>query len=388
MKNYLIILLCFVLLAGCGKQEESVGATEATKKVAKPAETVAVAETPEAKALAWLAAQQQENGIFSSEMFPAMTALAMQALNAGGDPQYTPQIDKAVEAILSYVQPDGGIYKHIEGRKGGGLSNYNTSICMTALASLKRPELTPVLLNARAFVAASQELNDEVFKGGFGYDRNQDRAYTDITNTSFSLEAMRATQHLEEHRPTGEKRVDINWEAALAFIEGLQNDADSGDENVGGFFYTHNDPKGGSTTNIVTAADGETEKRVILRSYGSVTYDGLMAMIHCQLDRTDHRVVSALDWASRHWTLDENPQVGDQGLYFFYNVLARALSAARVDVIQSPALGDIHWKADLTRQLHGLQHPDGYWVNPNGRFMENDPILVTAYSLLALFTAQ
>jgi len=31
-----------------------------------------------------------------------------------------------------------------------------------------------------------------------------------------------------------------------------------------------------------------------------------------------------------------------------------------------------------------LQKPDGSWVNENNRWWENDPVLVTAYSLLAL----
>jgi squalene-hopene/tetraprenyl-beta-curcumene cyclase len=31
-----------------------------------------------------------------------------------------------------------------------------------------------------------------------------------------------------------------------------------------------------------------------------------------------------------------------------------------------------------------LQRPDGSWANDNNRFWENDPVLATAYSLLAL----
>ncbi|MCL1856060.1 MAG: terpene cyclase/mutase family protein [Kiritimatiellaeota bacterium] len=381
MKNGYIMLAYLALAAGCGKPEEAAS-------VEPVAAAAAVTVSAESRGLAWLAAQQREDGLFSSEEYPAMTALAMQALAASGDAQYAPNVDRAVAAILRYVQPDGGIYKDIPGRKGGGLSSYNTSICMTALASLKRPDLTPVLLNARAFIAGTQELEDAIFKGGFGYDRAQGRAYADITNTSFALEAMHATAALEDNRPASQGRVDIDWDAALAFLEGVQNGADTGEENAGGFFYTHNDPKGGSQTNSVATADGETEQRVILRSYGSVTYEGMLAMIYCQLDRTDPRVVSALDWATRYWTLDENSKNGDQGLYFYYNVLARALAAAKVPVLKSPTLGDIHWQAALTQKLHSLQHPDGYWVNDHARFMENDPILVTAYTLLALFSAQ
>jgi squalene-hopene/tetraprenyl-beta-curcumene cyclase len=34
-----------------------------------------------------------------------------------------------------------------------------------------------------------------------------------------------------------------------------------------------------------------------------------------------------------------------------------------------------------------LQRPDGSWVNPQGRWFEGDPALVTAYALEALSIA-
>jgi squalene-hopene/tetraprenyl-beta-curcumene cyclase len=44
----------------------------------------------------------------------------------------------------------------------------------------------------------------------------------------------------------------------------------------------------------------------------------------------------------------------------------------------------VDWKTDLTKRLLNLQSPDGSWVNSNGRWWEKDPVLVTAYSILAL----
>jgi squalene-hopene/tetraprenyl-beta-curcumene cyclase len=97
-------------------------------------------------------------------------------------------------------------------------------------------------------------------------------------------------------------------------------------------------------------------------------------------------VRSTLDWASRHWTLEENPGVGDQGLYFFYNVIGRSLTAAGIKEI--PVAGEegktINWSDELIKKVDSLQKEKGNWVNTNGRFWENDPVLSTSYSILSL----
>ena len=190
---------------------------------------------------------------------------------------------------------------------------------------------------------------------------------------------MRRTQNYEDMRPAGEKKADIDWEAALAYAESLHNGPAAGD-NAGGFAYSHADAKAGTEK-------GEDGK-VVLRSYGSITYSGLESLVYCRLDRADPRVRSTLDWASRHWTVDENPGVGDQGLYFFYDILSRALTAAGIDSI--PRAGDaaggapIDWRAELVAKIVSLQREDGSFVNANGRFWENDPVLATSYSVVSL----
>ena len=52
----------------------------------------------------------------------------------------------------------------------------------------------------------------------------------------------------------------------------------------------------------------------------------------------------------------------------------------------------VDWRKELVAKLVSIQKVDtkgrGYWENATGRFWENDPVLVTAYSLLALQTAE
>jgi squalene-hopene/tetraprenyl-beta-curcumene cyclase len=337
----------------------------------------------------WLAAQQKESGAFSQEQFPGLTGLALWALISTGDEAYKPNIDKAVEFLKTKVQPDGGIYSAVPGRKGGGLGTYNTAICLTALAETKRADLTEIILNARTYLAGSQISGDETYNGGFGYAKAAPRTYADLMNTHFVMEAMRRSQSYEDMRPAGQAKADINWSAALEFAESLHNDENAGD-SAGGFAYSPADAKAG-----MEKADGKkpaateakpSKEKIVMRSYGSITYAGLLALVYCELEPTDPRVRSTLDWASRHWTLEENPGVGDQGLYFFYNVIGRSLTAAGIKEI--PVAGEdgktINWSDELIKKVSSLQKENGIWVNKNGRFWENDPVLSTSYSILSL----
>lgn len=327
-----------------------------------------------AKGLSWLAVSQKPEGHWSDERFPAMTALPLWAFAGAGGTQYTTQMDKAVAFILSKAQPDGGIYVPDPQRGGAGLGNYNTSICMMALHATGRRDVAPALLKAREYTAATQLIGDDEHAGGFGYDRGG-RRHTDLTNTGITLDAMRRTQDVEDLRPAGQRRTDLNWDAALKYVANMQ--LKEGDE-TGGFLYTQSFRPGANAE--APAADAKPQ----LRSYGSITYVGLLSLLHAQLTRSDPRVVSALDYCTKHWNLDENPGQGRQGLYFYYNILTRALSAAGVDAIPQASGGTLAWREALIRQVLDLQRPDGSWVNDNNRWWENDPVLVTSYSLLAL----
>ncbi|MEI8242359.1 MAG: prenyltransferase/squalene oxidase repeat-containing protein [bacterium] len=344
---------------------------------ADAADPVASARAAVARGLDWLQQNQATNGAWSKPQFPALTGLPLWAVCGAGDTNRQVMTDRAVAFLLSCVQTNGGIYAAVPGIKGGGLPNYNTAICMTALHATGRKDLTPVIRNARTFVGSLQYFGDDDYSGGFGYDRATGRAYTDLDNTFYALEAMRRTQDVEDSRPGAQKRVDVNWTAALAYVSKLQNKPAAGTNDAGGFFYNPDDAKAGKGTNA--------EGKVYLRSFGSITYAGLLSLIYANVTREDPRVASAVDFASRHWTLEENPGMGSQGLFFYYNVMARALATANMGALPRKAGGEpIAWRDELIRKIVSLQQPDGSWGNPNNRFWENDPVLVTSYCMLAL----
>ena len=335
------------------------------------------------RALDWLAARQREDGTWSNRQFPALTAIPAWTFIRSDHPERDQIVPAAVQSLLANVQPDGGIYREVAGRLGGGLSNYNTAIAMTVLHSLGDPDLTEIILNARTFVSQGQLTGDDIYHGGFGYDVRSQEPYADLMNTLQVLEAMRYTADLEEERPAGETRATVDWEAAAAFVSRLQNPPEAGDDHAGGFAYSPSESKAGQEE----LEDGT----VIFRSFGSMTYTGLLALIYAGVDRNDPRVRSAFDWATRHWTLEENPGMGSQGYFFFLNVLSRALNAYGVEWIPQVRDQLLNWRREAALRLVRMQRIDpetghGYWRNEDGRFWENDPVLVTAYSILALQT--
>lgn len=335
------------------------------------------------RALDWLATQQKPDGSWSESSFPALTALPLWAFTMSDHPRKAEITAKAAAFLMSCVQPDGGIYRSIPG-KGGGLSNYNTALCMVALHMLNDPRYTPVVLKARKFVAAGQHFGNDMYEGGMGYDKATGRPYTDLSDSVISYEAMRLTQGSEDLRDKSEKHVDLDWQAAQRFLDRVQNKAASGTDNAGGFAYRPDDSKAGTSTN----KDGT----VVFRSYGSMTYAGLLSLIYADVKKNDPRVQSAFDWAAKHWSLNENPGMGDDGLFYFYNVLSKSLATLGREDIPVKSGTPIFWRDALVKKLISVQKVDsktghGYWVNANNRFWEANDVLVTSYSLIALEVA-
>lgn len=380
-------LLLLPAMAGYSeeKKPEPAGAAVNLASSLPPAATLDTSlanevNTAISRGLKWLAAKQKPDGSWSDGNFPALTALPVWALSRAAAAGDKDALDKGIKYILTCVRDNGGIYKDVAGRKGGGLSNYNTAICMTALHATGRPDLAPIVRKARTYIAGSQHFGDDTYAGGFGYDRETDRKYTDLLNTAYVVEAMKLTESAEDTRPKTEKRADIDWKETVKYIERMQNKSEAG-EDAGGFFYNPSDPKAGTRTNA--------QGMVVFRSYGSITYAGLLALVYANVSKDDVRVKSAFDWATKHWTLDENPGMGPNGLFYFYNVLSKSLNVFGADVIPLKDGKTLAWRTEAAKKLLSLQQVDTasggvFWINKEGRWMESDPVLVTSYTLLAL----
>jgi squalene-hopene/tetraprenyl-beta-curcumene cyclase len=336
------------------------------------ASAVAFASVEEsiAKGAQFLISRQEADGHWSDEHMPALTALPVWAL-VGSGVAADGAISAGVAFVLSTQREDGGFYVPKPGRGGAGLGNYNTSVCLSSLYESKKAPVS-AMLKAREFIASSQLTGDDTMAGGFGYEKVSRRRYADLSNTSYAMDAMNRTVSLEELRAGG-ARVDLNWKAAIAFVENLQKKEGDG---KGGAAYNERTPHGGISTNAAG--------RVNLRAYGSMSYAAVLSMCSARLTRADPRVRNALEYCTKYWTLEENPGMGSQGLYYYYDILARALAAAGVEELPADDGRTIRWKQSLVAKLISLQKEDGSWANDNNRFWEADPVLCTSFAMLAL----
>ena len=341
------------------------------------------------RGLLWLLAQQHEGGHWSSPEWPALTALPVWALSLS-EFHDSEAVDRGVDRLLSLAHENGAIFvEPAEDRRGGGMPMYNTAISMTALHLTGRERTQVPVLRAREYMAAAQHLGDDVFFGGFGYDATTERAYADLSNTYIALEAMRMTEDAEDFRTEGE-RVDFNRSAAADFVTRTQNLRET---NPAEWVSDHPEDRGGFAYHPTSSRDfkRETEDgRVAFRSFGSMTYAGMLSLIYADVDRDDPRVRSAFEWAARHWTLEGNINPGEpnEGLYYFYNVLSKSLAAYGQDRLPREGGGEIDWRREFVEKLVSVQKIDeegrGYWVNDNNRYWEGNQVLVTAYMLIAL----
>jgi squalene-hopene/tetraprenyl-beta-curcumene cyclase len=370
------VLFAFALLPGTS------GAAEKVVAASKPNVSLKLElETAIGKGLDWLAKNQKEDGTWGQSEYPALSALALTAFQ--GDPsgsykrKHEANIKKGYDQLVSNAKPDGGIYVE-------KLANYNTSISLMALVVANNPSYEPVMKKARNFLVGLQDNRGEdvAIDGGIGYGGRY--KHSDLNNTTNSLEALFYTKYLKSDVANDPEAKDLNWQAVTRFISRTQNLPGSNDQkwasddpdNKGGFVYF----PGHSMAGEQKLANDKTA----LRSYGSMSYAGLLSFIYAQVDKNDPRVKAVIDWLNKNYTLEENPGMGQEGVYYYYHTMAKGLTAAGVDTLTLKDGTKVNWRQDLAKRLLNLQNVDGSWANNNGRWMEKDPVLVTSYSTITL----
>ena len=106
--------------------------------------------------------------------------------------------------------------------------------------------------------------------------------------------------------------------------------------------------------------------------------------LYAEMDSTDPRVVAVKDWLNKNYTIEENPGMGPQGLFYYYHTMAKALTLSGITYIKNEKGEEQDWRKELSLHLLNLQSRDGSWINDNGRWWEKDPVLVTSHALLTL----
>jgi hypothetical protein len=281
-----------------------------------------------ARGVAWLEAQQRDNGSLGEEKYPAVTALALAALRAGG-------------STNALVIAKAGAYLQQAMAKGSNdwTRGFSLAICQSLL--------TPAAAHPReaAWVAERRRIDREYSARARDFELRQ-----------------RAWQ--QERAALLEQGIDADFSRATALARNL--------------------------TSPEAAPRPAVASNTPRRGYGSLSYDGALRLLHESVTSDDPRVDAYLDWASRHWTLAENPGKGQNGLYFFYHAMSKCLAASGEEFIRPLDGGaGIPWREVLINKMVALQKRatsdrSGYWVNEVNSYLEGDPVLVTAYAILTL----
>lgn len=336
-------------------------------------ELSAKAGAAEDRAIEFLRKSQNEDGSFAkAEIAPSVTALVVAGvLRTHRVGVRDPMIEKALQFVEKHIKPDGGVYISDVNK------NYPTAIAIMAFAEANKDGRYQSVIDKAVAVLKSEQWGESkgvdpshMKWGGAGYGA---KTRPDLSNTTFLIDALNAA---------GVPKSDPAYQRAIQFVTRCQNLSGEGANdlplgskiNDGGFYYTPTDP-----TN-----PGGGDPQTGFRSYGSMTYAGLKSFIHAGVDKNDPRVQGAIRWIKKHYTLAENPGMGEQGYYYYVQTFAKALDVLDIDQFED-ADGKKHdWRADLIDAVVARQKPDGSWVNTAPRWLESDPNLVTAYGLLAL----
>jgi len=323
--------------------------------------------------LEWLLKQQEEDGSWNH--YPAITGLVLSAFlraHPNIDSEYS-ELARSFEFLKKCVQKDGSI--HV-----GDMPGYNTSICLVAFKDSKNPEYDQIIKNAEKYLRGLQIdekegfTTDSLYYGGVGYGGDE---RPDMSNLQWAIEAISYKEPSNDRKRLSRaekkqlKENQLFYDKALTFIarcqnlEGVNPEEYAGDD--GGFIYEPGQSKAGGST-----------------SYASMGYAGLKSMIYANVDKNDKRVQAAYSWLTKNYSVTENIPLGNMGIYYNYQTMAKALAAYDEDILVDHNGVEHNWRIELANQLIQTQDQEGWWVNENGRWWENNPVLVTTYCILTL----
>ena len=324
----------------------------------------------------FLERHQEADGHFSkgwADPKPAFTALIVDALARSPEKfreHEHPFLRKAALAIVAKQQPNGSLCTPVM-----SLDTYSTAMSVMALTALENPEHRAAIDKAVAFLRSVQYQDDEARNPNFGAPGYNLGGRTSGDMTANWIEALKAA---------GVKEDDPAFKNAQKFFSRLQNNAETNDRPAagtvtgsdGGFFYRPGESK---------PADEIKNGKRILKSYGLMSYAGLKSFLYMNVPKDDPRVASAYRWVRENYTLDENRNIGPDGLFYYYMAMAKALAAYGESTITTADNVKHVWAVELSDKIISLQDADGSWHNKqSSRWSEDDPVMVTAFAIRTL----
>jgi Prenyltransferase and squalene oxidase repeat len=391
------LVVALMLGSGCGQSNAEGDGSPVLSKIQRIDEALA-------KASRFLISRQSADGSWRSPTYGAfkegdsLTGIAVVALahaRTGGAPDTLEACEKGAAYLAGFVKDDGAI-------DGGphGLS-YPVYTAATAVMALSAPGMEShrrardawlTYLRRRQLVEQlGWQMRDREY-GGWGFSSALPRrpqegqpvpplTESNLSATVFALEALHAA---------GSASDDPALKKALVFVERCQNWRDDHRDPAlddGGFFFIYDDP----VRNKAGVSGKDADGSVRFASYGSMTADGLRALLACGLTINDPRVLVARRWLVAHFRPDSHPgsyapdrEPNREAVYFYYCASAAlALRSAGTKEV-SAEVRPLAWAELLSESLRERQRSDGSWSNSAVAVREDDPIVATCLAIRAL----
>jgi hypothetical protein len=206
---------------------------------------------------------------------------------------------------------------------------------------------------------------------------------SNLTATLFGIGALRSARVPPD---------DPIWADVLMFVKKCQNFSEDSaqsdpDHDDGGFYFAPDDP----LENKAGEAGTDRHGRARFYSYGSMTADGVRALLQCGLPPGHPRVQAALNWLERNFTAKEHPGTFDEGrevlrgATYFYYLWSVSHAFSRLAIVEVETKhGHVKWAEAMADELLARQRDDGTWLNPYTDAKEDDPLVTTPWAASAL----
>ncbi len=364
-----------LMLASCGEKEPPQPPDRSKDAAAGPTGAEARLLAAYEKGADYLRKTQREDGSWGFEKYAAgITGLNVNALAlapAAIREKNKDLIEKGVRYLLSKARPNGAIVV-----EEGMAENYQTAIAAVALIKLDREKYKDVIDAAVKYAKGIQggDPSDTARFGAMGY--GSDKTKGDIMNTTHAIELL---------SEAGLSKDSEEFKRALVFLGRTQNLSEYAEEGVhvaddgGAIYRSTRDARDASKAGVIKLPDG-TE---VPRSYGGATYALLKSLLFMGMEKDHPRVRAAYGWIAKNYSVKEHPEMGAQGLFYYYYTMSRTLELWGTPTIVRDGV-EHNWAKELAEQLVSLQQDDGSWSNKQDRWQEGDPTLVTGYVLLLL----
>ncbi len=331
-----------------------------------------------ANACDYLWTEQNPDGAWRSETHGIMknglslTPFILNALLDVPESKYSSDVHK-IEESISFIRKQ----IHEDGALRGSedfvldYPNYSTAYALRVLFKNGDPIDEPLIEKMIEYLLSQQFTEDRGIEktnpayGAWGFGETNlahgETGHVDLSHT------RRILQSLDLVNAKGSYKTKANY-----YLRKVQK---TESENFDGGFFA-------SSVTLLTNKGGREEEE--WRSYATATCDGALALLATGFQQEDSYLKAARSWLQKYAVLTLPQGIPTDDPDQWHEVMQFYHLSVRAEVYEALGLKN-EWPIQMENLLVQLQRKDGSFLNPKGGpNKENDPLLATAFAIMAL----